>query len=348
MRVLTATCESGGTNPDDSSVNKALDYVNFRDVNKMHQINSICSLRYLVKTGPLDKALKPDEVPLLHNAGIGIIAQFERSNTTSFKGYSQGVIDGTAALHAAYAIGYPEGLPIVASIDTAVTSATVGVVRDYLQGFKSALGNHYPMGIYGGTVIIRACLDISVLNWVAGAKSWSSNPPFPGVGLPIHFVQHISGSTPQYDMNDIVLPSQMWLPHDEPDPKPDTLPGDNYMTTTTLTVLGRPERPYDSRSLDDPSLANPLNPNENPYRAIYLGHDGINVAQIHVTIEQPANAGFLTFWDGTAPRPNVATVNFAPGQINQSLVTVPVVDGHVRVYSTSTCHVVFDLQAVGA
>lgn len=115
-------------------------------------------------------------------------------------------------------------------------------------------------------------------------------------------------------------------------------PTENITVTTELTVLGRPERPYDSR---DPAGVNPLQ--ANVPRAINSGHPGARVASIHV--EAPgSSAGWVTFWDGSGSAPVVKTVGIGS---DGSGAIVPLNGaGQFVVQASAPCHLVIDLQAI--
>lgn len=354
MIVLTDVCQPG---------TKALDFVQYRDVQHMLDMGVSVNLLYCKQTGSLPKAWTKDEIDLFHSFHIGVIAGFERASTTPLKGRPQGIIDGGEARDACAIMGYPQGLPIIASVDTAVTSGNISVVRDYLLAFREQLAGHYQLGIYGGSDIISACLDISVCNQIAGAKSWSHNPPYPPAGsdpatyyrqhnFPCHFLQHISGSTPQYDMNDVLLASQMWLPHEVSD---DYFPPNGAtVTVETIEVLQTPERVYDTTDPKGPNPMQPLAPrNINCWVADRdWGPTNPVAAILHVTARANA-AGTLLFYTGqNTPinngRLTVASIALEAGKYCQSLVFAPVVNGNqVCAVSDTPCDLWFDLDGVG-
>lgn len=219
MRILTAVAPTGS---------KALDFVSFNDYAGAKANGVTVFLRYLVKTGKLNKQLTPAQRDATFDAGIGLICLWERDTYTAMKGSAQGAIDGHEAGLAASAIGYPVGLPIIAAVDFQVTFFTRTAVRGYLEAFKKEVETFgYTLGVYGGSYIIKDCLDISACNHIANAKSWSTDPLWPGWGLPINFVQYYhvdwdyhDSSAVSYDMNTVRLDTEMWYPHDIPDPIP--------------------------------------------------------------------------------------------------------------------------------
>lgn len=105
-----------------------------------------------------------------------------------------------------------------------------------------------------------------------------------------------------------------------------------------MQIVSPPVRVYDSR-VDD----NPLPPKT--ARRVNVGYD-VAAVFVNLTVTQQDAPGFLTAYagDGQVP-PNVSNLNYAMQDLcNTSWV--PVVDGHITVWSWSSAHVIVDVQAV--
>lgn len=329
---------------------KALDFVSFTDYVHAKENGVTVLLRYLKKTGTLNKQLTPAQRDATFAAGLAILMLWERDTNTASKGSAQGAKDGREAGIAALNIGYPQGMPIIAAVDFDVTPFNIGSVRGYLESFRAQILTFgYTLGVYGGSVIIKACLDISVCNHIANAKSWSRNPPWPGTNtvpegkdiperltLPINFIQYYhvdwnyeNSAGVTYDADKVAMDTTVWYPHEVADPIPS---GEPIMITRTLYVPSY--RAYDSR---DPKGANPFTTAEKRY--IYMGADAESAKIIGVHAEGLGAGGGFIFYDGTIVPP-ITSLGYANGY-GQSFVYAPLVAnpatgqlGHVCVYAT--------------
>lgn len=95
-----------------------------------------------------------------------------------------------------------------------------------------------------------------------------------------------------------------------------------------------PVRMYDSRSAEGPFR-------KRETRRVHIGD--VDAAFVNVTVVPYGKAGHVTVW-GSGDRPNVSNVNYLDRDVcNTSWV--PVVDGHIYVYSWEKVDVIIDLQA---
>lgn len=103
-----------------------------------------------------------------------------------------------------------------------------------------------------------------------------------------------------------------------------------------MQIVSPPVRVYDSRQED-----NPLAPKI--ARRINVGYD-TSAVFVNLTVTQQDAPGYLTAW-GEGKMPDVSNLNFAMKDLcNTSWV--PVVDGHITLWSYSSTHVIVDVQAV--
>lgn len=104
----------------------------------------------------------------------------------------------------------------------------------------------------------------------------------------------------------------------------------------TMRIVSPPVRVYDSRQFDDPLPAQTV-------RAIPVGYAS-GAVFVNLTVTGQNAAGYLTAW-GAGPMPDVSNLNYGAKDLcNTSWV--PVVDGHINVWSYSATHVLVDVQAV--
>ncbi len=107
----------------------------------------------------------------------------------------------------------------------------------------------------------------------------------------------------------------------------------------TMKIVSPPQRVYDSRETNDPLPAQTV-------RAIPVNQPDAKAVFVNLTVTQQNAAGYLTAW-GAGPMPDVSNLNYSVKDIcNTSWV--PVVDGHINVWSYSATHVIVDVQAVAA
>lgn len=179
-------------------------------------------VRYFCKL-PNGKAATGAEVDTIHAAGCAFLAVWEQGAADWQQGSPRGVEHGRLAVAFAKSIGYPPGLPILFAFDS---NATAGDSRARAYGVAAADAvnlSGYGFGIYGDLDVIRVLQDRSELNWLAGARAWSSRPPRyrpedePDYQL-VHVRQVIDGSSVNYDRNVALRPFPAWLPHEATPP----------------------------------------------------------------------------------------------------------------------------------
>lgn len=68
-------------------------------------------------------------------------------------------------------------------------------------------------------------------------------------------------------------------------------------------------------------------------------------AFVNITVIDQGGGGWLSAW-GVGNMPVVSNVNWGAGQTIANTSWVPVVDGHINVFTSAPCHVLVDLQAV--
>ena len=103
-----------------------------------------------------------------------------------------------------------------------------------------------------------------------------------------------------------------------------------------MRIVSPPARVYDSRRSNDPLPAQTV-------RSIPVGYDS-GAVFVNLTVTGQNAPGYLTAW-GAGPMPDVSNLNYGSEDLcNTSWV--PVVDGHINVWSYSATHVLVDIQAV--
>ena len=159
------------------------------DVSQLKQNGKEFVCRYLAYR-PNGKVIDSDECKRLHDAGIGIVLNWEQAAGDFQNGYDRGKQHAQEALKQANELGYPSDLPIYFSIDENVTSdAAMQTVGAYLNGVASVLGRHRT-GVYGQySVIERMLPDYAEFGWQTYA--WSSGK----VSSKAHIYQYRNGIT---------------------------------------------------------------------------------------------------------------------------------------------------------
>ncbi|MET8462772.1 hypothetical protein [Micromonospora zamorensis] len=125
---------------------------------------------------------------------------------------------------------------------------------------------------------------------------------------------------------------------------------------TSCTVVGAtytalaPQRVLDTRSALGVPGTVPIPANSEVVLALPR-INGVPAADIsaivlNVTATAPTTAGFLRVYPDGTTLPDASTVNFVPGETVPNLVTVPMINGNLRIRNTAsgTVHVVADLQ----
>lgn len=178
-------------------------------------------VRYICRR-PNPKAVTRAEIDFYHSLGVAVLLVFEQGAGDWQQGAAKGTAQGQLAASEAALLGFPAGLPVLIAFDT---NAVAGDVRAIAYGNAAAdeLNDAgYDFADYADLDVIRVLANRSKLNWLAGARAWSSTAPLyrpetmPGYEL-VHVRQTISGSTPNYDNNVVLRPFPAWLPHEVPD-----------------------------------------------------------------------------------------------------------------------------------
>lgn len=180
------------------------------------------------------------------NAGLAVQLVWEVKATSANEGRPTGLKHGAEAAKQAKALGYPDGLPLIAAVDT---GPNLVPQEAYLRAFAEA--SSYPLGVYGGTLIMQKVLDLNPLMWVCiAAYTWSGVPPnTPGgqqlalakaKAIGAHAVQRSSysldGQWP-VDPNECLNPMKAWsLASDQ---QPSTEEDNMYRSNAqTMTIDG--------------------------------------------------------------------------------------------------------------
>ena len=214
---------------------KGVDYSFGRpDPAEMARLGYRFAVRYISTRIDHPKNITADEIKRLHAAGIAVLFVWETTVTRPFDGYAAGAADGKASRAWCERLGCPTSVPVLAAVDTDVTTKTLQAVLAYLDGFAEGLGP-WPLGIYADTDVIEAMAGRSVLNWKPNARAWSTKP-----SNLVHVQQHASTTVAGglVDTNTALRPFTAWLPNDAP-PEPIAPQEDDDMPTIIVTSPGR-------------------------------------------------------------------------------------------------------------
>lgn len=194
---------------------KGVDYSFGRpDPAEMARLGYRFAVRYISTRIDHPKNITADEIKRLHAAGIAVLFVWETTVTRPFDGHAAGVADGKASRAWCERLGYPTSVPVLAAVDTDVTTKTLQATLAYLDGFAGEL-RPWPLGIYADTDVIEAMVGKSVLNWKPNARAWSTKP-----SNLVHVQQHASTTVAGglVDTNTALRPFPAWLPHEAPPP----------------------------------------------------------------------------------------------------------------------------------
>jgi hypothetical protein len=146
-----------------------------------------------------------------------------------------------------------------------------------------------------------------------------------------------TATTPSTD--DRGLTTDPHTPTNTPTDTPTDTPKDQE---NDMSALRRPERPVDTRDAQGPG---PFVADET--RLVPSGHVAATSAHIHLSVLNASAPGFITLWDGSNPRPEVATVNFDPAHGSDDCGgLVPLKGGNFVVYASAACDLIIDVQGV--
>jgi hypothetical protein len=130
--------------------------------------------RYIA--GNSTKPITIAERDALWAAGLGIVLNWEASASDPLLGASKGLSHGDQAQTGADALGYPDSMPIIVSVDFGVTSQMTSSVIAYMKAFASR--NRRRLWVYGGTTIGDRLIAEGICDriWQAKSGSWSPVP----------------------------------------------------------------------------------------------------------------------------------------------------------------------------
>lgn len=139
-------------------------------------------------------------------------------------------------------------------------------------------------------------------------------------------------SSSHLDLN--IMREQAWVKYQMVPPMPD-VPPITYSQEYEMKLV-KPVRLYDSRNVSLHSAGES--------RRIKVGSS--EAVFVNITVVDPQADGYLSVWSGGGNPPNISNVNFSRGQTIANSAWVPVADEHIDIFTSSSCHVIVDLQAV--
>lgn len=180
-----------------------------------------------------------NDVDGLHAVGLGVLFVFEDSAQRALGGYQAGVADGQFAASYLKAVGLPQGKPVHAAIDFAVTAAQMPTVIAYLQGFAAGLGGYYQARVYGDKDVV----DAMVAHGMPGGWqtcAWSGGV-VDGKAALYQRLKPTAGMPGSYDEDVVLGPLDsigLWMPGDISQP---AQPKPAKPTPVTVPIVSIPE-----------------------------------------------------------------------------------------------------------
>ncbi len=163
-------------------------------------------------------------------------------------------------------------------------------------------------------------------------KGWSTWDAWQFSADGNHAGKTYGASSSHLDLN--IMREESWIKFlvNKPMPEP---PQVNYSKEYEMRLVD-PVRLYDSRNVSRHSGGESRRIKVNSVDAVF----------VNVTAVDCENDGYLSVWSGAGAPPNISNLNYGKGQTVANSAWVPVVDGHIGVFTSSSCHVIVDLQAV--
>jgi hypothetical protein len=135
-------------------------------------------------------------------------------------GATAGTKNGNYARLVAQALGYPQGLPLVVSVDTGLTTTALTTAVVYCKAFFAAAAPYAP-ALYGPVNLYQQLRKWEPWYWMPNALSWQTGLKPTDV---IHVRQQRSQYPPAVDPNVTVTAFDAWLPRPDPAPTPPEAP----------------------------------------------------------------------------------------------------------------------------
>jgi hypothetical protein len=140
--------------------------------------------RYLgYHTKPWSKTLAPDEVRVLHDAGLSIFSIWEANPThAEYFSSARGVSDAQIACTEAKFIGQPRGSAIYFTVDC--DARDIQPILEYFRGVHSAMHPDYKIGVYGPYHVLAALSESQAPpDFYYQTYAWSNGRLFPKANL---------------------------------------------------------------------------------------------------------------------------------------------------------------------
>jgi hypothetical protein len=176
MIGCSSTPEDPASGTDDEAVTgvvaRGVDYsFTRRAASDLRAAGYTFAARYLAYQ-PNDKVLLPAEATSLHQGGIGIVLNWEQTDTDPLQGFNTGVAHAREALRQANVLGAPSNRPIYFSVDFDATPGQQAAINSYFDGVISVIGIART-GAYGGYWVIKRLFDAGKIRWGWQTYAWS-------------------------------------------------------------------------------------------------------------------------------------------------------------------------------
>lgn len=175
-------------------------------------VRAVC--RYLANRS--SKVLTAEERDALHAAGIGILLNWEQSETDPLIP-AKGTMHGRSALRQATALGYPADLPIIVSVDTDTVPTQWGTVQAYMKAFAAECAP-YRLGVYAEAGLANRLVDAGLawFVWAPSAVAWNDGIDYVRCDVRQHFGHAAWPQMAEFgvnvDSNTTLTPIRVWLP----------------------------------------------------------------------------------------------------------------------------------------
>lgn len=138
--------------------------------------------RYLgAKTTTWSKTITPEELQLIHGAGMSVLLIWESSPTNAaYFTTAQGVADAKQAMEEMQYLGAPKTAAIYFVVDYDVQSSDMAAIEAYFKAIYEAVNGAYLVGAYGSYAVVSALWQTGYVDKFMQTYAWSVGQLFNG------------------------------------------------------------------------------------------------------------------------------------------------------------------------
>jgi len=157
--------------------------LNLSTASTMKNSGVVAAGRYLgYKNMNWSKSIPPEEVRVIHDAGLALFLIWESSPTNSgYFSYDKGVSDAKLAVDEAVFLGAPSSAAIYFTVDFDAQAGDIAVILEYFRGVRDGIVGRYLVGAYGSYNVMTALkVSANPPDKYFQTYAWSGGQVFPG------------------------------------------------------------------------------------------------------------------------------------------------------------------------